>query len=127
MNINKILYQTTRGIYSVEDKLSIGTVFLFCYKFDALSFAELLYTNDHKRFINGLNREYSKYEVDFNIRLDDRNVLSCFNKTIEEVKAKYDNDGFYKALFEKDKFALVIYNMLKYDFSKFNINTFARL
>ena len=46
MKIEKIIYDTTRGIYSVEDKLSIATIFIFCWKLSSKYFAELLYTDN---------------------------------------------------------------------------------
>jgi len=118
MEIESIIYETTREIYSVEDKLRIATIFLFCNEKDSKLFAELLYTENHAEFIDKLNMQYSEYEIDFHIKLGDKNVSNCFFKTIEKVKAKYDSDGFYKALFENDEFALVIYEIVNFDFDK---------
>ena len=126
MNIEEIIYHTTREIYSVDDKLSIATIFLFCEKLDTKLLAELLYTNDHRLFIEKLNQKYSEYEVDFSIRLGDRNVRNCLNLTIARVIEKYDQDGYYKALFEKDEFALVIDEIVKYNFNKLEIKTFTQ-
>jgi hypothetical protein len=121
MEIENIIYETTRGIYSVEDKLSIATVFIFCWKMNSKLFAELLYCNDHVEFIDNLNAEYKDYEVDFSIRLADKNVKDCFYKTLEKVKEKYDDNGFFKALFEGDEFALVIAEIQNYNFDAFQI------
>jgi hypothetical protein len=117
MKIEPIIYETTRGIYSVEDKLSIATLFLFCYKYDSKLFAELLYLKEHTKLIEHLNLSYKEYQVDFSIKLEDKNVRDSFYKTIEVVKDKYDKDGYYKALFEKDEFALVVYELtnIKFD------------
>lgn len=120
MEIENIIYQTTRNIYSIEDKLSIATVFIFCWRWNAKAFSELLYTADHEAFIERLNQEYSSYDVDFSIRLSDKNVRECFYATLKEVKVKYDSDGFYKALFEGDEYALVIENILNYNFKQMN-------
>jgi len=118
MEIEKIIYETTREIYSVEDKLSIATIFIFCYKVSSIKFSELLYTKNHKKFIDNLNEFYKEYEVDFSIRLQDRNIKNCFNKTLEKVIQKYDDNGYYKALFEKDEYALVIEQIINYNFDK---------
>ena len=118
MEIEKIIYETTREIYSVEDKLSIATLFIFCYKVSSIKFSELLYTKNKSKFIDELNNHYKNYEVDFKIRLDDRNIKNCFNKTLEKVIQKYDDNGFYKALFEKDPFALVICDIVNYNFDR---------
>jgi len=116
MTIENIIYETTREIYSIEDKLRIATIFLFCEKMDSKLFAELLYTDNHEKFIDNINLEYSHYEVDFSIRLQDKNVRNSFYKTLEKAKEQFDDNGFYKALFEKDEFALVIYEIVGYNF-----------
>ena len=126
MEIENIIYDTTREIYSVEDKLRIATIFLFCNQKDSKLFAELLYTDNHEQFIDNLNTEYQEYEIDFSIRLNDRNVNNSFNKTLEKVKEKYDPDGYYKALFENDPFALVIYDIVNYDFDKVQFKKFTQ-
>lgn len=118
MNIEEIIYNTTRILTNVEDKLSIAVVFLFCDGLGAMKLSELLYTNDHERFIENLNREYSNYEVDFTIRFSNVNVKEAFYLTLEEVIKKYDSNGFHKAVFEKDPFALAICDIIDYDFDK---------
>lgn len=118
MNIDKILYETTRSIYSVEDKMSIASIILFCYKLGNLKFSELLYTEDHSRFIESLNDEYNNYEIDLSVRLNDKNVRDCFNATIKKVAEKYDQDGYLKALFNRDEFAVTIEGIINTDFSK---------
>ena len=126
IKIETIIYDTTREIYSVEDKLRIATIFLFCNEKDSKLFAELLYTDNHEQFVDNLNVEYQEYELDFSIRLNDRNVNNSFYKTIEKVKEKYDPDEYYKALFENDPFALVIYDIVNYDFDKVQFKKLTR-
>lgn len=106
MKIEPIIYNTTRGLINLEDKLSISNIFLFCYKLGTIYFSELLYTSNHKKFIKKLEKEYKEYNINLHIKLKDKNILSAFNMTLDEVKLKYDKDGFYKAVFEKDEFAL---------------------
>lgn len=81
MNIEEIVYNTTRMITNVEDKLSIAVVFLFCDKLGAEKLAELLYTDNHEIFIDDLNSEYSSYGVDFTIRFSNPNVKEGFYLT----------------------------------------------
>ena len=45
MKIEQIIYDTTRGLLNVEDKLSIATLFLFCEKIGTKKLAELLYND----------------------------------------------------------------------------------
>ena len=118
MNIDDIIYETTRGIYSIDDKLGIATIFLFCQKLSNKLFAELLYTDNHENFLAQMNQKYSKFKVDFTIILNDKNVNNSFYTTLEKVKRKYDNDGFYKALFKGDEFALVVDELVNYNFDK---------
>ncbi len=115
MNIEDIIFHTTREIYSVEDKLRIATIFIFCWQFNSRLFAELLYTSDHKKFISDLNQKYLKYEIDLTIRLEDKNINNCFFRTLESVKEKYDPDGYYNALFNGDEFAIVISQIVNID------------
>lgn len=124
MEIAPIIYETTREIYSIEDKLSIATIFLFCYEKDSKLFSELLYAKNHIKFIDSLNEKYSEYEIDFSVKLSDRNIKNSFYKTLEKIKEKYDYNGYHKALFEKDSFALVIYDIVNYDFDKVEFKKF---
>lgn len=123
-NITNIIYQTTREINNVEDKLRIATIFLFCDKIGSVKFAELLYCDDKEKFVNDLQKDYEHYEVDFYINLNNFNVKRAFEKTLEEVIKKEDSTGYYKALFEKDPFALVIQEILNYNFSHQEITNF---
>lgn len=123
-SITNIIYQTTREINNVEDKLRIATIFLFCDKVGSVKFAELLYCDDKEKFINDLQNEYKYYDVDFSINFNNFNVKRAFEKTLEEVVKKEDANGYYKALFEKDPFALVIQEILNYNFSLQEITNF---
>lgn len=126
MQIENIIYDTTRAIFNVEDKLRIATIFLFCEKLNAKKFAELLYTEDHERFIKDLGNEYEKYEVDFTIKFSDKVVKECFYKTLQKVKEKYDDNRYYKALFENDPFAIVIDEIVNYDFDSVEFKKFTK-
>jgi len=117
MDIEKIIYHTTRETSNIEDKLSIATIFLFCDKVDSKLFAELLYTDNHVKFIEELTDKYSHFDVDFTIRFDQKNVSNSFYKTLEKVIEKRDKDGYYKALFEGDEFAIVISEIVNYNFN----------
>ena len=118
MKIEHIIYETARNLLNLEDKLSIATLFLFCEQIGTKKIAELLYNDDLEQFIYDLQDEYSDFEVDFTIRLEKRDVHDAFFKTIEKYKEKNDSDGFLKAVFEKDEFALVISEIVNYRFDK---------
>lgn len=123
-NITNIIYQTTREINNVEDKLRIATIFLFCDKVSSSKLAELLYCEDKEKFINDLQKEYQHYDVDFFINFSNTNVKRAFEKTLEEVIKKEDTTGYLKALYDKDPFALVIQEILNYNFSHQEIINF---
>ena len=116
--IEDIIYHTTRELRNVEDKLRIATVFLFCKQLGQDRLSELLYVDDHVKFISDLNEEFSNYEVDFTINLSDMNIRNAFYKTLEQVRQEWDEDGFLKAIWEGDEFALVILKIINTDFSK---------
>lgn len=126
MNIEEIIYRTTREIYSVEDKLRIATIFLFCEKIGSLKLSELLYTDNHIKFIEEITKEYNAYDVDFSINFSNPNVKSAFYKMLDEVKKQVDNDGYLKALYEKDEFALVIDKIVNYNFNVFEFRQFQK-
>ena len=113
MNINNIIYETTRTLFNIEDKLRIATIVLFAKKMSDLKFAELLYTDNHEMFIDSLHCEYAKYKGDFDVNLKDKNVRVCFLKTIDKVKEVEDRNGYYKALYDRDEYALVIDGLIK--------------
>ena len=119
MQIVKIVYYITRAIGNISNK--IRTIFLFCYN-DSKLFAELLYTKNHKAFIESLNENYKDFEVDFSINLDNENVKEAFLLTVEKVKEKLDSAGYYKALFKGDRYAEVIYEIEKIHENNFYLN-----
>lgn len=121
MKIEKIIYDTTRELTSVEDKLGIAVIFLFCYKLEDEKFAELLYTNNHESFLEELERKFKNYDVKLRIDLSNPNIRNSFYKTLEEVKLRYDKDGYYKALFNNDEYAKVVSNIGK-SLSTMNLN-----
>ena len=126
MKIEPIIYETTRGIYSVEDKLSIASLILFCWKLGNHRFCEILYTDNHEKFISELSEEYSKFEINLSINLADNQIKNCFEKTIQKVKEKYDSNGYLKALYEKDEYALVIDKIVNYNFKNMEIINFTK-
>lgn len=116
MQIEKIIYETTREIYSVEDKLSIAAIFLFCDRIGELH--ELMYCEDHEMYIKELNKKYSEYEIDLSVNFSNINVKNSFYKTLKKVIEVEDTNGYYKALYNKDPFALVIQELVNFDFDK---------
>lgn len=124
MRIEDIIYDTTREVLNVEDKLRIATVFLFCAKLGPEKLSQLLYTKNHASFIDELNNEYAEYEVDLSVNFSNPNLKSAFYKTLEKVKEKWDSNGFLKALYEGDEFAIVICEIVNYVFDKVEFKKF---
>ncbi len=118
MKIEDIIYDTTREVFNVEDKLRIATVFLFCEKIGLEKLSQLLYAKNHASFIQKLNKEYAAYKVDFTVNFSNPNVKNAFFKTLEKVKEKWDSDGFYKAIADGDKYALAICQIVNYQFDQ---------
>ena len=126
MKIEKIIYDTTREIFNLEDKLRIATIFLFCKKVSSSKLAELIYTDNHEKFISEITKEYESYDVDFHINFSNSNVKNAFKLTLEKVKIEYDSNGYLKALFQKDEYALVIEEILNYNFNKVEFKKFTK-
>lgn len=126
MRIEDIIYDTTREVLNVEDKLRIATVFLFCDKLGNEKLSQLIYTKNHASFINELNNEYLEYGVDFILNFGNPNIRSAFYKTLEKVKEKWDANGFLKAIYEGDEFALVICEIVNYEFDKVEFKKFIK-
>ena len=126
MKIEPIIYETTRGIYSVEDKLSIASLILFSWKLGSKTFCKLLYTKDYGKFIADLSQEYKDYEIKLNIRLEDKQIKNSLIKTIEKVREKEDAGGYLKALYEGDEFAIVIDEIVNYTFDKIELKKFTK-
>lgn len=126
MKIEKIIYDTTREIFNLEDKLRIATIFLFCEKIGSSKLAELLYTDNYEKFILDISDEYKNYDVDFTINFSNSNIKSAFLKTLEKVKKECDDNGYLKALFNKDEYALVIEGIVNYNFDKVEFKQFTK-
>lgn len=122
MKIEDIIYETTREIFDVENKLRIGTIFLFCQKLGSEKLSQLLYSENQEKFIDEINKEYILYGVDFSIDFKNPNVKSAFYKTLEKVKEKWDANGFLEAIAKGDELALAICEVVKYPFEKIIIN-----
>jgi hypothetical protein len=126
MKIEPIIYETTRGIYSVEDKLSIASLILFSWKLGSKTFCKLLYTKDYRVFIADLSNDYKDYEIKLDIRLEDKQIKNSLIETIERVKEKYDSNGYLKALYEGDEFALAIDEIVNYNFNSGDLKKFTK-
>jgi hypothetical protein len=115
MKIEPIIYETTRGIYSVEDKLSIAALILFSWKLGSETFCKLLYTKDYSKFIAELSNEYKDFDIKLDVRLEDKQIKNSLIKTIEKIREKEDKDGYLKALYEGDEFAVMINSIINKD------------
>lgn len=127
--MHNILYHQSRGLTDLTDKLSIASIFIFCEQSDAYDYAELLYGNNPENFIAELNDRYKEYEIDFTVRFERGNVKDAFDSVREAVKKKFDSNGFYKALYERDEFAIVtleLVNICDTLTKSKNINTFKK-
>lgn len=125
MKIEKIIYDTARNVLNLEDKLSIATLFLFCEKIGTHKIAELLYCDCLETFLDDLQEEYKNFDVDFTIRLEKREVHDAFFMTLDKYKEKNDSDGFLKAVYEKDPYALVICEISNYYFNELDFKNFS--
>jgi len=121
LKIEPIIYETTRDIYSLEDKLSIASLILFCRKLGSKTFSQLLYTKDYSGLIADLSEEYKDYDVKLTIRLEDPQIKNALIKTIEKVREKEDADRYLEALYEGDEYAVEIEELVNYSFNNIKL------
>lgn len=118
MKIEDIIYDTTRELFNVDDKLRIATIFLFCRSLGSETLSKLLYAKNHQKFIECIQNDYKDYEVDLLVNFQNPNIKNAFYKTLEKVKDQWDSNGFLKAISEKDPYALVICEISNTHFDK---------
>jgi len=126
MKIEPIIYETTRFVDRLEDKLSIATLVLFSWKLGNKTFCELLYTKNLEDFIFNLSQEYKEYDIQLEVRLQDMQIKEALVKTIEKVRKKYDSYGFLKALYEGDEYAIIVDEIVNYKFEIPDFKNFAK-
>ena len=80
--------------------------------------------DDLEYFIDNLQEQYSDYDVDFTIRLNKKEIHDALFKTLDKYKEKNDSNGFLKAVHNKDKFAMVICDIVNYKFDKIEFKRF---
>lgn len=104
---HEIVYDSLRDVRNIDDKVFISSLFIVAednYK----AYAELLYGSVDK-CIEILKEVYDHEVMDFNnyIRMENVNVKNGIELTKAEL-IKHDYKGFYKAVYNKDEFALAI-------------------
>jgi hypothetical protein len=116
MKIEQIIYDTTREVMNVEDKLRIATVFLFCQQLGNEALSDLLYDDEPASLIYNLNDQFKAYGIDLSINFANPNVLNAFELTRKKIIEKWDSDGFLKAIFDRDPFAIAICEIIEFDY-----------
>lgn len=116
IRIENIIYDTTRDLINVEDKIRIATIFIFCEKLGVKKLSELLYCDDVELFIEKLSIEYSSFNVDFRLNFADKNINEAFRNTRLKVIEKIDENGFLNALYNGDDYAIAISEIISIDF-----------
>jgi hypothetical protein len=114
--VYRIAYITTKELTSLDDKFDITNLFLFAilYK-DKNILAKLLYSPKPKEAIQELNETVLEpHGVTFDLDLDDPDIKRAFESTKVKVIYRFDDDLFYKGLFEGDVYAkMMIDTMLE--------------
>ena len=105
--IVEIMYDSCRNLRNIEDKIKVSSTFIFCY-YDSIEFANLLYTDNLDSFFEDLLSRYNDVVefIDLRKSLEDKEFKRAFDKTRQDCIKKFDSNGFYKAVFKKDEFAL---------------------
>ena len=104
--IEDIIYHTTRGVIGVTDKLDVAVLFLYAFKHSMEALAELMYSKNTQSFIDKHNKILSDYGISLNVNMKDSSIREAVNLTIKDVRKHWDDEGFYKALYDRDPFAI---------------------
>jgi hypothetical protein len=116
--IEGIIYDTTRELHSVEHKINIASLFIFCYYYGSKEFARLLY-GDAEKLIEELRLRLEDYEIKIELDLSQKNIKNAFEKTKEKVISKFDKDLFLFSIYNGDDYALAVLEIVE-RFSKFD-------
>ena len=114
---HKAVYNNLRAIPNMTDKLAITNIFLTAYH-DGKMFADLLYGgNDLQHWLERINDFFGQSigTTDKLLRISTItfNEKNCFRDMVEESKKAFDNDGYYKALYGGDEYAIAVYEVCK--------------
>ncbi len=112
----KILYNELRSVLNVDDKIYISNIVCIA-QYDHIKFADLLYGSGDLRYWINKTNEYFKRETNTEDTLIEmfvnENVNQCFNNLKKALKEYFEFDGYFKALHEKDEYALATWEITK--------------
>ena len=109
------LYDNLRSIYNVSEKIIISNIILTAY-YNAKVFAELLYGTHDLGYWHGRINAYfqEKLQITDNVlpyvNLGE-NEKNCFKNVVASCRKIFDYNGYYKALYEEDEFAVANYEV----------------
>ena len=112
----KILYDELRSVLNTTDKIYISNIVLIA-QFDHIEFAELLYSEkDLKYWIEKTNEFFKNALQTDDLLIEmlvDENTNNCFRNLKKALKEYFEFDGYFKALYEKDEYALATWEITK--------------
>ena len=114
---HKVVYNNLRAIPNVTDKIAVTNIFLTAY-YDGRMFADLLYSaNDLQYWLERIN-DFFRQSLDtrdklLGISTITSNENNCFRDMVKESRKAFDDDGYYKALYEGDEYAIAVYEVCK--------------
>lgn len=128
--LNKIIYDTLRGIHDVSKKLKIATSFIFIMNDNKLV-SQFMYGNESINYwiehVNNTMREYTHEDGETiePFSSSDREVDEIFTSFKKELASKFDYKKFYKSLYEDDEWAIAT-NEILLEFQSFKKNVSRR-
>lgn len=112
----KILYDELRSVLNTTDKIYISNIVLIA-QYDHIEFAELLYSEKDLRYWIEKTNVFFKNALqtdDLLIEMFvDKNINNCFKNLKKALKEYFEFDGYFKALHEKDEYALATWEITK--------------
>ncbi len=115
-NYCKILSNNLRGVINMSDKLNISNIVTIA-QCDHRQFADLIYGEKNlKHWIDKTNAFFKNQmqteDLFIEIFIND-NVENCFNNLRKALKEFFEFYGYFKALYEKDEFAIATWEITK--------------
>lgn len=121
--LTRLIYDELRCVADITDKIAISAIVLTA-SYSQYDFADLLYSNQNLDYwVSRTNRFFQNKtpnNIDKSTYIDAINANKAmediFLKFITAIRKAYDKDGLYKALFNKDEYAIAtveIFDVIK--------------
>ena len=110
--LNAILYENTRQLHSIDEKLGIASIILLA-KCDSMIYSKFIYSNqNYDSLVEAVQNMTAGYDIDFyELSTNKKDLVNDVLSTIKNELKLLDNDKYYENLHNKDEFAVACYEV----------------